>query len=197
MWAATWFENIDDAGHCASCPYLSHQGFYVSAWLPQTHLLNVIHLSYLTASSLRCRTSPISGLPLFINFSILTSNIFFPISPGTSSFEGIIRAITNLCYLSVSVRYYNAATTILLSIFSLFYLSQIQDQGVDPNLRDGDGATPLHFAASRGHLETVRWLLKHGARLSLDKFGKSPINDAAENQQVEVKSRHLNSFILN
>ncbi|XP_008197099.2 ankycorbin isoform X1 [Tribolium castaneum] len=61
----------------------------------------------------------------------------------------------------------------------------IQEQGVDPNLRDGDGATPLHFAASRGHLETVRWLLKHGARLSLDKYGKSPINDAAENQQVE------------
>ncbi|KAK9883837.1 hypothetical protein WA026_002033 [Henosepilachna vigintioctopunctata] len=61
----------------------------------------------------------------------------------------------------------------------------IQDQGVDPNLRDGDGATPLHFAASRGHLSTVRWLLKHGARLSLDKYGKSPINDAAENQQVE------------
>ncbi|ERL91434.1 hypothetical protein D910_08764 [Dendroctonus ponderosae] len=64
----------------------------------------------------------------------------------------------------------------------------IQDQGVDPNLRDGDGATPLHFAASRGHLDTVRWLLKHGARLSLDKFGKSPINDAAENQQVEGNS---------
>lgn len=57
---------------------------------------------------------------------------------------------------------------------------------MDPNLRDGDGATPLHFAASRGHLDTVRWLLKHGARLSLDKYGKSPINDAAENQQVEV-----------
>lgn len=60
------------------------------------------------------------------------------------------------------------------------------EQGVDPNLRDGDGATPLHFAASRGHLTTVRWLLSHGARISLDRFGKSPINDAAENQQVEV-----------
>lgn len=60
---------------------------------------------------------------------------------------------------------------------------------MDPNLRDGDGATPLHFAASRGHLETVRWLLKHGARLSLDKYGKSPINDAAENQQVEVSGQ--------
>ena len=63
---------------------------------------------------------------------------------------------------------------------------QVQEQGVDPNLRDGDGATPLHFAASRGHVETVRWLLRHGARLVLDKFGKSPINDAAENQQMEV-----------
>ena len=65
---------------------------------------------------------------------------------------------------------------------------QVQEQGVDPNLRDGDGATPLHFAASRGHVETVRWLLRHGARLVLDKFGKSPINDAAENQQIEVRT---------
>jgi espin len=61
----------------------------------------------------------------------------------------------------------------------------VEDQAVDPNLRDGDGATPLHFAASRGHLSAVKWLLSHGAKLSLDKYGKSPINDAAENQQVE------------
>lgn len=75
-------------------------------------------------------------------------------------------------------------------LFFCFFFSnsclKVEDQGVDPNLRDGDGATPLHFAASRGHLSCVRWLLNHGAKLSLDKYGKSPINDAAENQQVEV-----------
>jgi ankyrin repeat protein len=72
----------------------------------------------------------------------------------------------------------------------------VQEQGVDPNLLDGDGATPLHFAASRGHVETVRWLLRHGARLVLDKFGKSPVNDAAENQQMEVCTLHLQLYLL-
>lgn len=67
-------------------------------------------------------------------------------------------------------------------------IEQVRDQGVDPNLKDGDGATALHFAASRGHVDTVRWLLRHGANLIVDKYGKSPINDAAENHQMEVIS---------
>jgi len=64
----------------------------------------------------------------------------------------------------------------------------VQDQGIDINILDGDEATPLHFAASRGHTDTVRWLLRHGARVSHDKYGKTPMNDAAENKQLEVLS---------
>ena len=53
--------------------------------------------------------------------------------------------------------------------------------------RDGDGATPLHFAASKGHLSVSKWLVCHGAKADdMDDFGKTPIDDAAENGHGDV-----------
>lgn len=59
---------------------------------------------------------------------------------------------------------------------------------MDPNARDNDGATPIHFAASRGHVETLKLLLKKGGLITIDKYGKSPLNDAAENSQMDVSN---------
>ena len=41
----------------------------------------------------------------------------------------------------------------------------------------------------------VRWLLKHGAKVKSDKYGKTPLSDAAENKQLEVKM-HFSSFVM-
>ncbi|XP_072281887.1 espin-like isoform X3 [Pyxicephalus adspersus] len=51
--------------------------------------------------------------------------------------------------------------------------------------RDADGATAMHFASSRGHAKVLSWLLLHGGDMSTDKFGGTPLHDAAENGELE------------
>ena len=64
----------------------------------------------------------------------------------------------------------------------------MKSQGCSPNERDCEGATPLHFAALRGHAVVLEWLLNNGARISLDNLGGSPLHDAAENGNIQVRS---------
>ena len=43
----------------------------------------------------------------------------------------------------------------------------VEELGVDPNLRDMDGFTPLHHSAARGDSETIAYLVEQGANVTL------------------------------
>ena len=52
---------------------------------------------------------------------------------------------------------------------------------------DYDGRTALHVAASEGHLDLVRSLVKSGAKLNVnDRWGGSPLDDAMRHRHDDV-----------
>ena len=55
------------------------------------------------------------------------------------------------------------------------------------NFRDYDRRTPLHIAASEGHLEICKLLLEKGAMINRsDRWGMAPLDDAHRHQYLEV-----------
>jgi hypothetical protein len=81
----------------------------------------------------------------------------------------------SLLYWAVSSRYEDIVALLL-------------QRGVDPNLGDKYGITPLIFAAGGGNLPIIRLLLKHGADVNqATKQGISPLHRAAsEDHEVAL-----------
>ncbi|CAI0394270.1 unnamed protein product [Linum tenue] len=58
----------------------------------------------------------------------------------------------------------------LLSLARLgnaFFIEELLKEGLDPNIGDSKGKTPLHIAASKGHKECVLVLLRYGGNVHL------------------------------
>uniref|UniRef100_A0A8C0TYW6 Espin n=1 Tax=Cyanistes caeruleus TaxID=156563 RepID=A0A8C0TYW6_CYACU len=65
-------------------------------------------------------------------------------------------------------------------------LTQMSFTTVSLSERDAEGATAMHFAASRGHAKVLSWLLLHGGEITADGWGGTPLHDAAENGELEI-----------
>jgi hypothetical protein len=69
---------------------------------------------------------------------------------------------------------------------------KLLEKGENPNVRDEYGSTPLHKAASRGHVDIARLLLEYGADPNVrDEYGWTPLHNAAYRGHVDVVAHLL------
>ena len=59
-----------------------------------------------------------------------------------------------------------------------YWLSKERHKGLDFNVQDEDGDTALHYAARRGHIPLITYLLKRQAAISLNKKGRTALLEA-------------------
>ncbi len=64
---------------------------------------------------------------------------------------------------------------------------ELMEKGADVNAAQGDGATPLHWAAYKIDLELVRMLLAQGAKPgAMNRYGSSPLMEAVKAANPEL-----------
>lgn len=74
-------------------------------------------------------------------------------------------------------------------------VQELLSQGVNVNMRGGDGNTPIMEAAYGGHLDTVRLLLDHGADLSAKKRDGATALTLTSNKDIVALFKNVSSMV--
>ncbi len=67
-------------------------------------------------------------------------------------------------------------------------VKELLADGMDADLQDIDGLTPLHYAAGEGYMEILRLLVEADANVAVrDNEGDMPVHVAVQENQIEVR----------
>ncbi|RWS29575.1 Protein fem-1-like protein [Leptotrombidium deliense] len=94
--------------------------------------------------------------------------------------------VENGADINISNKFNNSCLMIAAYKGHLNVVEYLLNLGSDPNVRAKCGGTALHFAAENGHLDVIKTLLRHGAQLTMNAIGMTPLTSAAEQTKAHV-----------
>ena len=72
----------------------------------------------------------------------------------------------------------------------------VEEHGIDPNLRDMDGYSPMHHAAARGDNETILYLVRNGADVGLISRNGQTTADLANSPEQRAQPHPVTVVLL-
>jgi len=115
-------------------------------------------------------------------------------------FDGRLDVVMYLCEHGADVNIPNKYNNTCLMIASYKghedVVSYLLKNNVDPNMRAHCGASALYFASESGRVKIVSDLVEHGAFLTPNNYGMTPVLAAAERTRAEVVEYFLYGDLL-
>ncbi|XP_014227268.1 uncharacterized protein LOC106652688 [Trichogramma pretiosum] len=108
--------------------------------------------------------------------------------------------LENNADVSATCEYHGTIPTTILGMNSkdsIEIIKLLLKYGMDVNLKDNWGRTPLHIAVKRARLEEIEFLLLHGADPNIvDDYGNTPLNEVCVNHHITNEYLQVIQYLL-
>ena len=65
-------------------------------------------------------------------------------------------------------------------------INELLESGVNVNVKDKYGNTPLYYASTYGQLQIAKLIIEYGADVNIKCYGSTPLHQASYNRRTEV-----------